>query len=374
MSSQRSNPTNNNKKKMKKKRKNKSKKTDDGAAAGRDGEADVHACGICLEPVVGSSYGRSLMFCCGKTLHLECFNDMRASTMSKFQQERCILCQTPYPQRGSPQKKEMLQAWMDKGKGWAYFIMGEMHKDGEGFPPSATRAFKLFKIGASLGDCRAQSACAIAHRVGNGAPQSDVLARKYNAMAAAQGFMTAQYNLGTYCKNGIGGPIDYEKAEHWLEKAAMQGDEDAQHNLGNMFFIGQGVRRDLQRSEKFYTMAAKRGAASAQHNLGNTLLQQYNAFMAEGQYNSEQERMSKGLAIAHRALQWFHRAAAQGEAAAKMQITMLGGQFPQWKEDPPAPPVSVCIRQATAFARDILRAKRFNWRWVNVPVPAWSSL
>ena len=332
MSSQRSNPKNNGNSNSKKE---KEKKKTKGGAAACDGEADVHICPICLDPVVGPVYGSTRMFCCGKTLHLECFNDMRASTMSEFQQKCCVLCRTPYPDPGSPEKKKLLQGWMDKGKGWAYTSMAEMHKIGEGFPVSAKNAFKLFKTGASLGDARAQSYCAICHRSGDGAPQSDVLARKYNEMAAAQGYMDAQYNLGTFCKQGVGGPIDHEKAVHWLEKAAMQGDEDAQYNLGNTYFSGQGGRQDLQRAEKFLTMAAKRGMASAQHNLGTTLVQQYNAFMAEGQYKSEQERVSKGLAIIHRALRWFHRAAAQGEAQAKMQIAMLGHQVPNWKEDPP---------------------------------------
>ena len=323
MSSQGSNPKKNNKKK-KKKKKTKSKKTDDGGA-------DVHDCPICLERVVGFHYGSTRMLCCGKTLHLECWNKMRASSMSEVQQDRCVLCRTPYPMQGSPEKKAMLQNWMDKGKGWAYTKMAQMHLDGEGFPQSAVRSFKLNKIGASFGDARAQSCCAIAHRAGQGAPQSDSLARHYNEMAAAQGAMTAQYNLGNFYKNGTGGPVDYEKAKHWFEKAAMQGDEDAQFNLGNMFLR----ERDYQSAEKFLSMAAKRGMASAQSNLGTILLTQYNEFMAGGQYKSEEARVIKGRAIAHRGLRWFHRAAAQGEAQAKMQLAMIGSQFPQWEEDTP---------------------------------------
>jgi TPR repeat protein len=344
MSSQGSNPKKNNKKK---KKKIKSKKTDDGGA-------DVHDCPICLERVVGFHDGSTRMLCCGKPLHLECWNEMKGSSLSEFQQVRCVLCRTPYPVPGSPEKKAMLQNWMDKGKGWAYTNMAQMHLDGEGFPQSAVRGFKLNKIGASLGDARAQECCAIAHRAGQGAPQSDALARNYNEMAAAQGVITAQYNLGTFYKNGIGGPVDYEKAKHWLAQAAMQGDEEAQFNLGNTFLR----ERDYQSAEKFLSMAAKRGMASAQHNLGSTLLQQYYEFMAGGQYKSEEaerqkdgrplterfggltvqterSRATTGRAIANRALRWFHRAAAQGEAQAKMQLAICGSQFPQWEEDTP---------------------------------------
>ncbi|MEQ9520218.1 MAG: tetratricopeptide repeat protein [Parvibaculum sp.] len=85
------------------------------------------------------------------------------------------------------------------------------------------------------------------HRSGNGLPQSSGLAFPYFMQAAVAGNPAAQVQVAHYYYSGderANIEQDYREAISWFEKAALQLSAEAQYFLGVMHRSGQGVTRD----------------------------------------------------------------------------------------------------------------------------------
>ena len=163
-------------------------------------------------------------------MHIECRAGVRASTMSTKQKNQCVMCRTEYP--GSHKEEiEQLRPWVEKGKAWAQFMLGQRYEHGLGVDQSYQQAAELYDLAASQGNVNAQYNLGVMYRDGQGVDQNYERAAEYFEAAARQGDGMAQFNLGDLYVQGQGVEQSIEKGREWLLKAAEQGDENAIGNL-----------------------------------------------------------------------------------------------------------------------------------------------
>ena len=81
---------------------------------------------------------------------------------------------------------------------------------------------------AAQGNADEQYLLGLMHRHGEGGPQDYAEARRLFGLAAAQGHADAQCTFGIMHRGGEGGPEDYAEARRLFGLAAAQGDADAQ--------------------------------------------------------------------------------------------------------------------------------------------------
>ena len=103
----------------------------------------------------------------------------------------------------------------------------------------------LLRIGATLGDPRAQYLLGASYYSGNGVRQNYPEASKWFQKAARKGQASAQYHLGKMYAEGHGVHQDDREAFKWFEKAATRGIKEAQFNLGFMYENGIGISQEL---------------------------------------------------------------------------------------------------------------------------------
>lgn len=135
---------------------------------------------------------------------------------------------------------------------------------------------------------------------------------------AEQGNTYAQSALAELYMNGNGVQENTAKAIELYKTAALKGDLKAQHNLGNYYH--EKLRDDAE-AVKWWTMAAnqendKRSAAS-QNNLGMVYL--------DGGRNVKQDYQL--------ALNWFQKAANQGDVEAQTSLGSMYGKGLGTKQD-----------------------------------------
>jgi TPR repeat protein len=119
----------------------------------------------------------------------------------------------------------------------------------------------------------------------------------------------AAYALG-YCYGRIG---EFTKAVGWYQQAVTQGHEGAQFNLGGYasaqfnlgmcYANGEGVPKDMSTAVEWYRKAAAQGDAGAQYNLG--------ACYAQG------DGVPKDMPAA---VEWYRKATAQGHVNAQFTL------------------------------------------------------
>ncbi|EIJ34419.1 SEL1-like repeat protein [Thiothrix nivea] len=143
---------------------------------------------------------------------------------------------------------------------------------------------------------------------------------------ARTGDATGQYSMGMILRQGYlddGYVADNEQTLAWFDKAAAQGHAKAQYNMGMFQYGASYLQRDIGVARQWFGKAAVGGSAAAQDMLnwfaaaeqiqqdaqaGKAAAQSQLGFMyLQGRY-VEQDHAQ--------ALAWFHKAAAQGDAAA----------------------------------------------------------
>lgn len=150
-------------------------------------------------------------------------------------------------------------------------------------------------------------------------------AEKWWSKAAEQGHAKAQYELGDYYLRIEWSPI---KAMEWLSKASEQGNEEAKHELticyyelGYCYETGDGVERNLAKTLKWYTKAAGQGHPDAIQKLNGCYYLDY------GCRNWSKEHLITAITRDKEdfdiAMDWFTKAAKNGNTAAKWQLGYL---------------------------------------------------
>ena len=174
------------------------------------------------------------MICCGKGLHVKCYEDIFASSMSAEQKNRCVMCRAKFPVQGPAGSKErikQIRQSVEKGKAWAQSMLAENYTHGIDVDQSYQRAKELNELAASQGYADAQNNLGSMYESGQGVDQSYARAAEYYKTAAKQGSESAQNNLGCLYKNGLGVERSCETACVWWIKSAEQGNETAIKNL-----------------------------------------------------------------------------------------------------------------------------------------------
>ena len=157
---------------------------------------------------------------------------------------------------------------------------------------------------AEAGDAEAQYKLGYVYYYGLRVDQDFEQAAEWFAKAAAQGYESPEflYLYSLLFANGYGVEEDSDNAMKLLKKAADLGQAEAQYDLYVKYTYGIGVSPDMKEAQKYLEMAADQEYIPALYKLGET------ANMA-GEYE--------------KAVEWFEKAARQGDASAQYALGMM---------------------------------------------------
>ena len=232
--------------------------------------------------------------------------------------------------RGEGVSKDTEQAakWFRKAAEKEYtlaqFWLAFLYYTGDGVPRNRKKAAQWFHKAAERGHEIACYDLGLMYLEGDGLKQDRVQALEWFRRAAEQGHPEAQYHLGLLYEEGTAVPPDAHKAAYWFLKAANQGLQEAVEAIQRDAIrtaCADNVRRNHEGSAyQALLQRAQAGDAGAQHDLGTAL--------AEGGFGLQKD--------AAQAVQWFRKAAAQGHAAAQLQLARMcrdGTGVPQDKAE-----------------------------------------
>lgn len=188
-------------------------------------------------------------------------------------------------------------------------ILSTCYYMGLGTPKDFSKAFDYARKAAEQGYIDAFAHLGVFYQMGHGVEKNVETGFQYFMKAAEQGDVIAQNNVAFCYLKGLGTTQSETLAIEWFQKAALQGENDAQLFLASVYREGtHGVKRDPDKAAEYYRMAAEQGNAVAQCELAN--------YEATVRHNMAQ------------AVQWYQRAAAQGddEALEKLGSCYLAGQ------------------------------------------------
>ena len=132
--------------------------------------------------------------------------------------------------------------------------------------------------------------------------EAEVTALKYR-MAAEQGHAGAQGSLGMCYANGDGVETNKADAVKWCRKAAEQGEGHAQFMLGMFYYFGDGVNQNKEEATKWFDAIQERDPLM-QYAWGCNFLR------------------LRAPELTKEAVEWFRKAAEQGEAHAQFMLGM----------------------------------------------------
>ena len=230
---------------------------------------DDEDCPICMEALPKNYWdcncGR--MFCCGKRMHITCYNRIVSSKMSLEQKNRCVMCRSVLSIQRSKEEIQQIYHWVRKGKVWAYAEMGGIFSKMGSDEQLYKLAKKLLELASQQGDAVAQHNLGLMYLNGQGVPKSFEIARKYFEAAAEQGYATAQFNLAFMYQQGEALEKNDEKVKEYLEPAAEKGHADAQYYLGLMYYQGNIVEQSYETTREWWMKAAEQGHEKASTKL-----------------------------------------------------------------------------------------------------------
>ena len=193
-------------------------------------EEEEDVCPVCIEALQKDPLKFLRYTCCGKGIHRWCSEGIKVSSLSDEQKNSCPLCRAKHLE-SDEETIERLRPWVEKGKAWAQFMLGQRYERGLGVEQSYQQAFELYELAARQGLASALYNLGLMYDNGQGVDQSYARAAEYYEAAARQGLASAQYNLGAVYCNGQGVEQSNETAREWLMKAAEQGEESAINGL-----------------------------------------------------------------------------------------------------------------------------------------------
>jgi hypothetical protein len=135
-----------------------------------------------------------------------------------------------------------------------------------GVAPDKTIAASLFKKAAEAGDLHAAYMIGVMYQRGDGVEREIPKATEWLLKAATAGDRRAQVALGVlYLKNAIGN--NKAEAAKWLVMAAEAGDQEAQFLCGVIYENGFAGEKDMSRALQYYHRAALQGEKRAEKRL-----------------------------------------------------------------------------------------------------------
>lgn len=208
--------------------------------------------------------------------------------------------------KGGDRDAAFAAGWLEKsaeqGNTDAQAMLGRFYLQGAGGvePDAATAAHWLTRA-AEKGNANAQYQLGLLYRRGAGVPADPVAALTWMRAAALQGRAQAQFQLGVIYAGGIGVTRNMAEAMRWTASAAEAGYAPAQFSLARSLSEGVDVEKDDSKARELFAVAARAGLMEAQTMVGSLALQDQTGDKAV-------------------ALDWFTKAAAQGDAAAQSNL------------------------------------------------------
>ena len=224
-------------------------------------------CPVCLDTLPVDINTLTRMLCCGKAMHLSCYEGIKKSTMNPQQKSACPLCRTRYPGTDEEKLKHIHRS-VEKGAAWAQTLLANNYHFGDfGLTQSDDKAIPLLKLAVAQGDPHAMHGLGAMYDQGRGVDQSYERAVELYTRAADLGHTSAQFNLGNMYYDGRGVEQSFERAVEYYTMAAANGYANAQFNLGNMHLDGNGVEQSFARAREWWSQAAAQGHEGAIANL-----------------------------------------------------------------------------------------------------------
>ena len=160
------------------------------------------------------------------------------------------------------------------------------------------------------------------------ARQDFTQAMQWYQKAAAQGNPDAETTVGDFYANGWGVQPRADEAVRWYQKAADQGNVRAEIDLGIFYEHGLGVQQDYTEAKKWYQKAMAHGDLYAGSWAGGEIHWMMDRGTPQASHtnaDSAEAEVALGDAADFRqdyaqAMQWYQKAAAQGNADAESRI------------------------------------------------------
>lgn len=220
-----------------------------------------------------------------------------------------------------------------------------LHGDG-GLTANPAEAARWFEKAALQGNSFAEGRLADLYEEGSGVQKNLKLAADWRERSARRGNIEAQRKLGRMYLRGEGVAQNYSLAQNWLQQAADGGDPEAAYLLSHMYRHGLGSQRDPDLASNWLAKSAERGYLEAirllhaveafgLHYDKSLSKEALHRLAADGDadaqyqlglhYESGSGGETKDL---NQAIEWFRRAAAQGNEPAQRALAHLGAVMP----------------------------------------------
>ncbi len=204
---------------------------------------------------------------------------------------------------GIPYPKEHSSALY--AQGYNYYVGHEVASD-------AKKAMDLFRQAAKAGDADANVALGTIYLNGVGTEKDISRAISYFKAAEKKQHPQAYYEMGKlyYYGKKISDKNffpDMQKAVGYFDKAARLNVLPAILRLGNMFVTGDGVSRDYHKALAYFQRAGKMGDERLERDVAELSVQLY-------------VMLGEGAASNTEALEWFKKAAENGNGDAQLAI------------------------------------------------------
>ena len=230
----------------------------------------------------------------------------------------------------------------------ALFSLGRMHELGtSATPKSFKQALKLYKKAAKQGHAASQYNLAAMYSRGDGVIANNKIAEKYQLQAAAQGDTDAMFKLGLFEEFGVNRKPAKKKALYWYTRAlsfvkynklhgrdlgyistqkikdkikSLQPDYDPQSCGLPLGFLLNVSNSSSQQDREKANHIAKNIAKTLKRALKGSAVDQFK--MGTIVYEGLQF-LGKGEKKYIKSIQWFQKSAAQGHAAAMVNLGIM---------------------------------------------------
>ena len=223
---------------------------------------------------------------------------------------------------------EWYQKAADRGLHGALYTLGKMYEDGRGVEQNNRKAVEWYWKAAEQHSIGAPYKLGEMYEYGKGVEQNDEEAVKWYFRASKHDTDTGgRKKLSEMYETSRGiGPGD-EEAFKWYSNAAKWGSPDAQFILGIMYANGRGIPQNDGKAVKWLQKAAQQRDAVTPFRLGYRKV--FQEAHVQAQYKLG-ELYANGRGVVQDdeiAVEWFRKAARQGDAAAQNELARRGETF-----------------------------------------------
>lgn len=254
--------------------------------------------------------------------------------------------------------------------------LGECYEEGDGVPEDHAEAAEWYRLAAGhgneyaqtrldamlaaekalpaaeQGDAEAQAALGDYYS-GRQSEESNAAAVKWYSLAAGQGHSEAQYQLARHYDHGWGVEEDKAEAVKWFRLAAGQGNREAQVELAQHYRNGEGVEKDPEEADRWMVMDVqsevlpdllyRRGMQYAKRGRPGDMEEAVRSWRKAAGWSTASGKAGPAVAAAQyqlgrccyygiglpedkaAGLDWFRKAAANGDPDAKEMLDALDG-------------------------------------------------